>query len=101
LIPPQKIWWLSKLIKVVNHNFHHVCHDEKCQIKRRAASPLSTTIQREHEEALVKTGEAAWPLLICYRPMTMINNQFLNLRVKYGDGFLVMVDCRIGNQYST
>ena len=68
--------------------------------KRHATSLLSTTIQREDKEALVKMGEAAWPLLICYCPMTMINNQFLNLRVKYRDGFPVMVGCRIGNQYS-
>jgi len=98
-IPPNKQWWLSKPIKLLDNIIQQVCHDWLDIKKSHKLDALFTIHQQQDEAALVKFASSSWLLSLSCGSTKVIGISFSSFCVSLHEGFWFVVDCRFGSQY--
>jgi len=86
-IPPNKRWWLSKPIKLVDDILQWVCHDEFRQKKCRELKLLLTVNQQQYEAALAKRSSTSRPISLSCQWTKAIRISLSSYRVIFTKGF--------------
>jgi len=98
-IPPNKQWWLSKPIKLLDNIIQQVCHDRSDIKKCQGLDPLFTVNRQQDGAASAKRGSTKRLLSLSCRSTKAIGISFSSFLVVFTGRFWITVDCRSGIPY--